>query len=215
MRYSSSITQIITRDSRDFPEFPTSGSVASLTTELAGGVLSGNDAYQKHIFSVEWYTPLQSKFVLYNHFLYGFLAGFTENPTDIPLLEYFYMGGAGLSLGTPLRGYDERTVGPYSGSGGSALGGKSQLKVSAELRLQIIDNPTIYGLAFAEAGNTWLNFDQTDPFNLKRSVGLGIRLYMPLIGLIGLDYGYGIDYFDASGRRRGQWKPHFQFGRQF
>lgn len=214
-RLSNSITQVITRDSRDFPEFPTSGSVTSLSTELAGGILMGDDAYHKHIFSVEWYTPITSKFVVYNQFLYGFLAELQPGPTKIPLLEYFYMGGAGLSLGTPLRGYGDRTVGPPSGSGSSAKGGKSQLKTSFEMRLQITNNPTIYGLAFAEAGNTWLNFSQTDPYNLKRSVGLGIRLFMPMIGLIGFDYGYGLDYFDASGRRVGQWQPHFQFGRQF
>ena len=213
-RISSAITQIITRDSRDYPEFPTTGSVTTLTTELAGGFLRGNDRYHKHIFSAEWYTPVYRKVVLYNNLLFGYLDGLSSNPQDMPLLEYFYMGGSGLSLGTPLRGYEERTVGPPSVSGGSALGGKSQLKVGAELRVQMVDNPTIYGLAFAEAGNTWRNFDQTDPFNLKRSIGLGVRLYMPLIGLIGLDYGYGLDYY-INGRREGSWKPHFQFGRQF
>ena len=164
---------------------------------------------------MEWYAPFLPKLVLYNQVLYGFLAGYSEDPTDIPLLEYFFMGGSGLSLGTPLRGYEERTVGPHSGSGGGALGGKSQLKTSVELRVNLVDNPTIYGLLFAEAGNTWLNFDQTDPYDLKRSVGFGVRLFMPLVGLIGLDYGYGLDFFDSTGRRVGQWKPHFQFGRQF
>ena len=215
-RLSSSVTQVITRDSRDFPEFPTSGSVTSLSTKLAGGLLMGDDAYHKHIFSVEWYTPISRKFVIYNEFLYGFLAGLKSDQTDIPLLEYFYMGGAGLSLGTPLRGYGDRKVGPPSESGSSAKGGKSQLKASIEMRLQVTDNPTIYALAFAEAGNTWLNFSQTDPFDLNRSVGLGVRLFMPMIGLIGFDYGYGLDYYDPlTGRRVGQWQPHFQFGRQF
>jgi len=214
-RISSSVTQIITRDSRNFPEFPTAGSVASLTTELAGGPLTGDNAYHKHIFSLEWYTSFHPKLVLYNQFLSGYMAGLTGNPKDIPLLEYFYMGGAGLSLGTPLRGYDERTVGPYLSSSTTADGGKAQLKTSVELRVQMVDNPTIYGLGFAEAGNTWRSFIEVDPFDLKRSVGLGVRLYMPLIGLIGIDYGYGLDYFDANGRRHGQWRPHFQFGRQF
>ncbi|MFH0764781.1 MAG: outer membrane protein assembly factor BamA [Calditrichota bacterium] len=215
IRISSSITQVITRDSRDFPEFPMNGSVVSLTTELAGGPLGGDDQYHKHVFSTEWYTPLGRKIVLYHQFLFGYLAGLTSSSNDIPLLEQFYMGGSGLSLGTPLRGYDDRMVGPPSSSGGSALGGKSQFKTGLELRMQLVDNPTIYGLAFAEGGNTWRAFIDTDPFNLRRSVGLGLRIYMPMIGLIGLDYGYGMDYFDSTGKRRGVWKPHFQFGRQF
>ncbi len=214
-RISSTLTQIITRDSRDFPEFPTSGSVSSLTTEIAGSVLGGEDAYHKHIFSMEWYTSFHPKVVLYNQLLYGFMGSLSDDPTAIPLLEYFYMGGSGLSLGTPLRGYEERTVGPQASSGVSALGGKAQIKFGTEFRVQLVDNPTIYGLAFAEAGDTWLEFENTDPFNLKRSVGLGIRLYMPLVGMIGLDYGFGVDYYDDTGQRRGQWKPHFQFGRQF
>ncbi len=213
VRVSSSLTQIITRDSRNFVEFPTAGSVVSLSTELAGGPMTGDDKYHKHIFSVEWYTPLLPRLVMYNHFLCGFLASLTGNAYDIPHLEYFYMGGGGISLGTSLRGYEERTVGPPSSSSSSAAGGKSQLKTTVELRIQMVDNPTIYGLAFAEAGNTWLNFDRTDPFDLRRSVGLGIRLYMPMIGLIGLDYGYGFDP-DVSGTKPG-WIPHFQFGRTF
>ncbi|HHE47052.1 MAG TPA: outer membrane protein assembly factor BamA, partial [Bacteroidetes bacterium] len=179
----------------------------------AGGLLTGADRYHKHTFSVEWYTPLLPRLVLYNHFLYGFLAALSGDQHDIPHLEYFYMGGGGISLGTSLRGYEERSVGPPSTSSASAAGGKSQLKTSLELRVQMVDNPTIYGLAFAEAGNTWLNFDRTDPFDLRRSVGLGIRLYMPMIGLIGLDYGYGFDP-DVSGGKPG-WIPHFQFGRTF
>ena len=213
VRISSSLTQIITRDSRDFVEFPTRGSVVSLTTELAGGPLQGDDNYHKHIFSIEWYTPLLPKLVLYNHAMYGFLAGLTRNKSDIPHLEYFYMGGGGISLGTSLRGYEERSVGPSSPGRSFADGGKSQFKTTVELRVQMVDNPTIYSLFFAEAGNTWLNFDRTDPFDLKRSLGLGIRLYMPMIGLIGLDYGYGLDP-DVSGRKPG-WTPHFQFGRTF
>jgi len=206
VRVSSSVTQIITRDSRDFVEFPTQGSVVSLSTELAGGPLTGHDNYHKHIFSVEWYTPLLPKLVMYNNFQYGFMASLTGVSSDIPHLEYFYMGGSGLSLGTSLRGYDERTV-------GSRFGGKSQLKTSLELRVQMVDYPTIYGLVFAEAGNTWLNFGETDMFDLRRSVGLGVRFYMPMIGLIGLDYGYGFDE-DAFGRKPG-WVPAFQFGRTF
>jgi outer membrane protein insertion porin family len=119
-----------------------------------------------------------------------------------------------LSLGIPLRGYDERTVGPQSGP--YAEGGKVMFKQSLELRLPVINNPMIFVLGFAEAGNVWRNLETTDPFDLRRSVGLGARIYMPMIGLIGLDYGFGLDYYDATtGQRHGEWIPHFQFGRTF
>jgi outer membrane protein insertion porin family len=124
------------------------------------------------------------------------------------------MGGSGLSLGVPLRGYDERAVGPQSG--GYAVGGKTMFKQTFELRLPVVYNPTIFLLTFAEAGNVWYNLESTDLFHLKRSVGLGVRLYMPMIGLIGLDYGYGIDHEDpVTGELKGEWMPHFQFGRGF
>lgn len=211
-RISSSLTQIFTRDSRDFVEFPTRGSVVSLSSKLAGGPLQGDDKYHKHVFTVEWYSPFYPKLVLFNHLQYGFMAGLTSDSLDIPYFDKFYMGGSGLAFGTPLRGYYEQTVGPPSLSS-RAKGGKSQLKLSLELRLQMVNNPTIYGLAFVEAGNTWLNFNTTDPFDLKRSVGFGIRLFMPMIGLIGLDFGYGLDP-DFGGRKVG-WIPQFQFGRSF
>jgi outer membrane protein insertion porin family len=70
-------------------------------------------------------------------------------------------------------------------------------------------------LTFAEAGNVWRNFEETNPTDLKRSVGFGIRLFMPFVGMIGLDYGLGLDYEDARGLRTTNWEPHFQFGRSF
>jgi len=212
-RLSSSVTQIITRDSRDNPEFPTEGSVNSYRIEIAGGPFGGDDQYHKHILTSEWYTPLVSKFVLYNRTEVGFLDSWTDNPNDIPYIEHFFMGGSGLSLGTGLRGYDEREVGPQRG--GYPVGGKTLFKQSVELRFPIVSNPTIYGLGFVEAGNTWERFSETSIFDLRRSAGLGIRLFMPLIGMIGLDYGFGFDYYDSMGRRHGEWVPHFQFGRGF
>jgi outer membrane protein insertion porin family len=212
VRISSSITQIFARDSRDFVEFPTQGSVFSFSSKLAGGPLLGNDEYHKHIFTIDWYSPIFPKLVIYNHFQYGFMASLTSDSLDIQYSDKFYMGGSGLAYGTPLRGYNEQTVGPV-GSGRSAEGGKAQMKLSTELRLQMVNNPTIYGLLFAEAGRTWLNVNRTDPFDLNRSVGFGIRLFMPMVGMIGLDFGYGLDP-DFRGRVPG-WTPQFQFGRSF
>ena len=212
-RISSSVTQIITRDSRNNPEFPSDGSVNSFSIELAGGPFLGNDQYHKYIFSSEWYIPVVGRLVLYSQSKGGVLQGLTNNPIDIPYVEHFFMGGSGLQLGEPLRGYDEREVGPMAG--GYPAGGKTMFKQSFELRFPLVDNPTVYGLMFAEGGNCWWDFAQTDLFNLRRSAGFGVRLFMPMVGLIGLDYGYGMDYYNYDGSRRGEWMPHFQFGRGF
>ncbi len=210
---SSGMTQIITRDSRDNPEFPSEGSVNSYSIEVTGGPFGGDESYHKHIFSSEWYVPLISKFTLYCHTKGGFIDKLQSVPNAIPYVERFFMGGSGLQLGEPLRGYEEREVGPISNS--YPAGGRTMFKQTFEIRFPLVSNPTVYGLAFMEGGNCWWDFQQTDPFNLRRSVGLGIRLFMPFVGLIGLDYGYGIDYYDFEGRRKPQWVPHFQFGRRF
>jgi outer membrane protein insertion porin family len=212
-RISSSLTQVFTRDSRNSAEFPSSGSVNTLQTELTGGPLGGNDQFVKANLSTQWYVPLVGQLVLATNTEAGALDGLTRNQQDIPYFDYFFMGGAGLSLGTALRGYEERDVGPQSG--GYADGGKTLFKQSFELRYPIVTNPTIFLLTFAEAGNVWRNLDETDVTDLRRSVGVGVRLFMPFIGMIGLDYGLGLDYTDSRGLRTQKWVPHFQFGRGF
>lgn len=208
---ASGLTQIIRRDSRDSPEFPTRGSVHSLSTEFVGWVLKGNENFHKHVFSAEWYHPL-GQLVLYSYTRVGLMEGWTEHPY-IPYIERFFMGGSGLQLGEPLRGYDERRVGPRVE--GYPAGGNTLLKQTFELRFPISQNPTIFGLLFAEGGNVWTGFESTDPFDLNRSAGLGVRLFLPMVGMIGLDYAHGFDHFDQLGRRKGRWMPHFQFGRGF
>jgi len=208
---TSGITQIITRNSLDRPEFPTQGSQVSLTTELTGGPLGGNVSFHKHVLQGEWFSPLLSSLVLFNNFQMGYIEGFGDDRRNIPFLELFFMGGEGLSRSVPLRGYDD----PLSGSV-TQPGGKVMFKYSTEIRVPISPNPTIFGLAFAEAGNTWPSLARTDVFDLRRSVGFGIRLFMPMLGIIGFDYAYGFDNIDRfTGERFGTWKPHFVFGRSF
>ncbi|MCI0512777.1 outer membrane protein assembly factor BamA [candidate division KSB1 bacterium] len=206
----SSMTQIISRNSFDMPEFPTRGSEFSLTTEFGGKLLGGDADYHKHVLEMKWFTPIYWKFVLYTNLMTGVMSGFRKEST-LPTYELFYMGGDGLTRSIPLRGYED----PYSGSWAREIGGRVALKYSTEFRVQIIPNPTMYGLIFAEAGNTWRYLEDTDPLDLRRSVGIGARIFMPMIGIIGFDYAYGFDNIDASGRRYGKWEPHFVFGRGF
>ena len=206
------LSQVISRNSSDSPIFPTRGSNFSLLTELSGGpLLPGNVNYHKHIFNADWYVPIMgnSRLALALSSTFGFIFGIGSNPKIQPT-DVFYMGGTGLGYfnTTPLRGYDDRSVGPVSG-------GHAMIKYSAELRFALAINPIpIYTLLFAEAGNVWAEPKNTDPMDLRRSAGVGVRLMINPIGLVGFDYGYG---FDASTPTLGApgWRFHFQFGKGF
>lgn len=207
---SSSMTQIFSRNSLDRPEFPTSGSDVSLTTTLTGTLLGGNVDYHKWIFRLDWFTPSFWKLVFYTSFQAGYMESIGEK-AHIPYTDYFFMGGDGLSRSTPLRGYDD----PLANYRIIDEGGKAMLKYTTELRIPIAPNPTIFALFFAEAGNSWIDFRRANPFAMKRSVGIGARVFMPMIGIIGFDYGYGFDRIDAYGNPDPKWKMHFVFGRSF
>lgn len=210
------LTQVISRDSRDMPEFPTQGSQFTWRSTLAGGPLGGNESFHKHKLSFKFFSPLFWQFVLMNHMQFGVIEQIGEKGI-VPPEERFIMGGAGMIYGVALRGYEDNRVGPLFSSNSYYLtGGKSLLKYSTEVRLSISKQPTIYALAFAEAGNVWESLAKTDPFNLKRSAGAGIRFIMPQLGMIGVDFGYGFDSMDVRGYgdARG-WDTHFIFGRSF
>ncbi len=206
---SSSITAIFSRNSLNRPEFPTAGSQVSLTSELAGGPLYGNVGFYKHEFDADWFFPTFGQFVLFVSFKAGYLDKLSSG-SQIPYLDYFYMGGEGLSNSIALRGYEDPLRAPNPPLD------RTMLKYQAEFRIPISPNPTIFALTFAEAGNTWPDLARTNPSDLRRAVGVGARLFMPLLGIIGFDYAYGFDYVDPiTGRRFGRWKPHFVFGKSF
>lgn len=214
-----SLSQTISRNSTDNPIFPTSGSIVSLTTEVSGGpILPGNVDYHKWLFNADWFVPLfgTSRLVLYASSNLGYIDGFSDN-SNIPPIEYFYMGGTGVGYiaTTPLRGYEDRKVGPLD-SRENEIGGRVLDKHTAELRLAVTLNPIpIYFLGFAEGGNVFTDFHHADFFDLKRSFGFGARLLINPIGLIGFDYGYGADdVYPKDGHPDG-WHFHFQFGRGF
>ncbi|MEK6570919.1 MAG: outer membrane protein assembly factor BamA [Bacteroidota bacterium] len=213
------LQQTISRSSIDNPVFPTSGSSFSLSIELSGKpFLPGNTSYQKYSLSADWHTPLfgSSRLVLYSNTLIGVIGH--RQGTIIPFTELFWMGGTGLAsyyATTPLRGYEDRSVGPTNEQG-QILGGRSIAKYSAELRYSLSVNPIpIYLLAFAESGNVWRSWKDTDPFDLRRSAGIGARLLINPIGLIGFDYAYGFDDVLPKDGKPDGWHFHFQFGRGF
>jgi len=218
------ISQTITRDSRDRPEFTFSGSRMIWKTTLSGGILGGNEDFHKHKLSLELYSPLVSKFVLVNSFNAGIIGEIGANDdarSIIPYDERFIMGGNGIPYGNMLRGYDDNAIGPISSSG-SPIGGNSMLKFNTEIRFLLSENPVIYALAFAEMGNVWADKNMMEPFHLvrtgpltlKRAAGVGIRFFMPMIGMLGFDIGFGFDDITGSGEPQG-WKTTITFGQQF
>ncbi|MEX0602605.1 MAG: BamA/TamA family outer membrane protein, partial [Bacteroidota bacterium] len=212
------VTQVISRNSTDSPIFPSRGSSVSLLTEVSGGpLLPGNARFHKHVFSADWYMPVMgsNRIAFAASSIIGLIYGFEKNSL-IPVQDYFYMGGTGLGQfsTTPLRGYDDRSVGPRTPRG-QLVGGQAMAKHSLELRFAIALDPIpIYALGFAEAGNVWFEPNLMDPNDLMRSTGIGVRLLINPIGLIGFDYGYGFDD-PFGGRVPSGWKFHFQFGRGF
>ncbi len=217
------VSQIIERNSKDSPIFPTSGSSVTLLFDLFGGPLfPGSSDYIKAEFISEWLTPVMkignsNRMVLFLRSEFGVIEELMDN-TFVDWYELYRMGGGGLTVATiPLRGYDDQTIGPRE-AGSSYPSGKIKAKFTAELRFSLSMDPIpIHVLGFAEAGNVWKDLRHTDPFNLYRSAGVGVRLLINPIGLVGFDYGYGFD--DTDGIKRGfggkpsGWKFHFQFGR--
>jgi len=209
-----SVTQVISRDSRRFnPEFYEGGMSVSYATQYSGGFLGGSEHFIKNTLKTENYYKLIWKFVLFQGTEFGWIKSLTDDEYVSPQ-DAFYMGGSALALGTSLRGYEERSVGPTT-KDGYPVGAKTMAKFSNEVRFQFSSSPTIYGLLFAEAGNAWVNANYVDPFDLRKSVGVGIRMFLPMVGMLGIDFGYGFDNYDEYGNKIGKWKPHFQFGKSF
>lgn len=207
----------ISRTDIDNPIFPSRGSKILLSAELSGGpFLPGNVDYFKLDFKSEWYKPMfnTNRLVLYTNAELGYIK-FLEPNTPINPFELYYMGGSGLIIATsPLRGYDDRSLGSRDASG-RVLGSQVMAKFTTEIRFSLAQEPIpIYLLAFAEAGNVYKDMKNTNLFDLKRSVGVGARVMLNPIGLIGFDYGYGFDRLGVDGQKP-SWVFHFQFGKGF
>ena len=214
-----SLTQIFSRNSLDNPTFPTSGSSVSLSIQVAGGpALPGTIDFHKWVFQSGWYLPMfgTNRIALYLNSEYGYISGF-EDDSRIPSLDLFIMGGTGIGYisTTPLRGYEDQSIGPRNAYG-QIIYGKAMTKQTAELRIALALNPIpIYLLGFAEGGNVFESMAKADFFDLKRSAGLGARIQIMPIGLLGFDYGYGFDdVYPLDGKPDG-WHFHFVFGRGF
>jgi len=225
----------LARNSIDNPTFPRNGSSFSLSLTLTPpysmfdpadkdyDALSNAERfryveYHKWMFDSAWYTTLVGNLVLSSRLHFGFIGSYTPN-LGIGPFDRFQLGGDGLTgfnflLGTEiigLRGYQNNSIVPLD----APQGGITYNKFVMELRYPLSLNPaaTIFVLAFLEGGNTWSNYDEYNPFNFQRSFGVGARIFMPAFGLLGIDWGYGIDEVPGRpGVNEGQF--HFTIGQQ-
>ena len=220
-----SFVQTIRRDSRDHPEFPTIGSHFSINSTLSGWVLGGQENFHKHTLNLEWFTPTFWKFVLMNSMKIVVIKDLPSKDgtlSYIPFYDRFVMGGNGIPYGNPLRGYDDNRVGPVTLSG-NPIGGNAMVKFGTEFRVPFAENHVVYGLLFAEMGNVWSSVDlmerlslpRSGPIYLKISLGAGIRFFMPMIGMLGFDIGYGFDRVNTYGDLEPGCKTTLTFGQQF
>jgi outer membrane protein insertion porin family len=212
---SLSYSVTLSRNSIDAPIFARNGSELSVNVEVTPpySMFRGDVDYPSMLpsmrykwveyykikFKGAWYINLIEKLVMTPRVQVGFLGTYNKSLGVTPF-ERFYLGGDGLS-GTNnmdgreligMRGYANNSLTPgYP----TTVGGTVYTRYTLELRYPISLNPsaTIFGLGFVEAGNDWLLWSSFNPFNVYRSIGVGVRVFLPMFGLLGLDWGYGLD----------------------
>ncbi|MFC1528622.1 outer membrane protein assembly factor BamA [Candidatus Latescibacterota bacterium] len=202
---TSSLSVSFNRDSTDMPQFASKGTKMYAMFELAGGPFGGDLSYYKYFFHNEVYFPIFWKFSLVSRTRLGYLRGYKQN-TWVPYSERFMPGGT--SFDGIVRGYPDRQVCPRVS--GEEIGGETMFVNNIELQFPIVAN-MVYGITFYDFGNAWSDLSETNPFDTKQSAGVGVRIFVPQIGLVGFDFGYGFDKLDGS-TRIGGWRTHFQFG---
>lgn len=172
--------------------------------------------YHKWKFKARTFTALtsgQKCFVLMTRVEFGLLGSYNKNKKSP--FETYYMGGDGMSGYT--TGYAEETIGLRGYENGSltprGAEGYAYTRMSLELRYPfLLGNTTIYGLGFVEAGNAWTETSKFNPFDMKRSAGLGVRIFLPMVGMMGIDWAYG---FDKVFGTKGGSQFHFILGQEF
>ena len=229
--YNYSYNFSLGRNSVDQPTFPRRGSNMKLSVQLTppyslfDGIEDYSNVpdiekfrwveYHKWNIGANWFSSLADKLVLKTNLEYG-LIGMYNRDIGLSPFERYYLGGDGLSGYAlddreviALRGYSNGSLSPDQGA-------TLYNKYTMELRYALSLNPQspIYALAFLEAGNSWDAFKEFDPFNVKRSAGVGIRITIPMMGMMGVDWGYGFDDIPGStDANKGQF--HFSINQQF
>lgn len=232
------VNVMLARNSIDDPyQYPTSGSNISLSLAITPpySAFDGLDysdkkmkdddryrwiEYHKWRLDAQWFFPLTAdrKLVMMARAQYGYLGSYNKfKPSPF---EGFQVGGDGLTGGynvygvetIGLRGYENGALTPFSSSGNYA---SIFSKYTVELRYPIVKQAStlVYALAFGEAGNAFMSLEEFKPFQLKKAAGVGLRVFLPVLGMLGIDWAYGFDPAVAGGKVSGsQW--HFTMGMQ-
>lgn len=233
--YNINLTQEISRNSIDAPIYPTSGAHLKFTMQLTPPYSLLNNInyktasdkefyrwteYHKWKFDSQWYQRIAGKLVFKAQAQFGFLGSYSS-VTGQPAFERFKLGGDGMqgyeflqgSEIIAMRGYANGYIIPEGADLNRAIGSGSPIytKYQMELRYPLMtgEQATVFGLAFAEAGNTWDKFQNFDPFKVKRTIGVGARVYLPIFGMLGIDYGHAFD--PIPGVQGDAWRQNFTF----
>ncbi|MBL8025402.1 MAG: BamA/TamA family outer membrane protein, partial [Fibrobacteres bacterium] len=199
------------------PDFPTKGSAVEYSPSFSG--LGGTYNYMKHRFEAQTYLPLPGKFVLSQTFKFSHLRG-----TTIGRYDHYLAGG--VNYEGIIRGYPDRAFGDLSP--GNPHAGYNLLVSATEIRYPIIDR-RLYAGIFADFGNTWYNLNSIDMQEMKTGIGLGVKLMVPMLGLLGLDIAWGLNDYpeptspsnfgnptshaETSGQKPPYFEFHFRIGR--
>jgi len=236
-----SFKTIISRSSQDQMLYPRRGSNFSFGLQLTPpysafsnkdySALSLDEKYKfiefhKWTFKSAWYTSLIGNLVLATKAEFGYLGHYNKDIGPSPF-EKFEVGGNPMYASSyifgadiiSLRGYKDGSITPQvimEGRTTPINNGNVYNKYTLELRYPFSLNPsaTIYGLAFLEGGNSWQTINEFNPYQIKRSAGFGVRVFLPMFGLLGIDWGYGLDPLPGEAAPNGS-EFHFVMGQQF
>ncbi|MEO5912499.1 MAG: outer membrane protein assembly factor BamA [Pelobium sp.] len=238
--YDLSLSQVFSRNSTDSQIFPTSGSNLKFTIQATLPYSSFNGKnynnlatsekykfaeYHKWKFESQFFQKIYGKLVLKAQAQFGFLGYYSKQVGQAPFGR-FKLGGDGLqgfdflqgSEVIGLRGYANNSIVPEGNTNTGSTGAGSPIfnKYVLEVRHPITlgESATVFVLAFAEGGNTWNKFSEFNPFNVKRSVGVGARIFLPIFGLLGIDYGYGFDKIPNAVNKVNGGQFHFSIAQQ-
>jgi outer membrane protein insertion porin family len=183
--FLSRFSLTLSRYDLDMPQFPTSGNLVTYTPQIGG--LGGDFKYLKNSVEYSQYFPLPLKLSLGSKSMVGLISPLFSDKIIISRFDLYKTGG--VYGDAYLRGYDEYSIGGFRGE---AENGIALFTSTLELRYPLLEQQ-LYLLAFGDAGNAWPSLDKVDLGNLKRGAGIGLRINIPMMGMMGFDLGYGFD----------------------